>query len=237
MRPVLFLSHQASAGPGILADALESAGVPFAVARTWELAPPPSLDGVSALVVLGGEQNADDTSSHPYLATNRAILGEAVARDIPVLGVCLGAQILARALGGRVTPAAVRDIGWQPIEVLPEGRMDPVAGAFASCERLFQWHEDCFEVPSGSVLLARNAVGPQAFRFGRRAYGVQFHLEVTEETIAQWIKETDPATLRGMWGSSSEELVDGTARYLTAQAEAARGALNGFLSLTEERVS
>lgn len=234
MRRVLFLSHQASAGPGVLGDALEEAGIPFTVARTWQLERAPSLEGVSALVVLGGEQNADDTARHSYLATNRALVGEAVTSGVPVLGVCLGAQILARALGGRVARAAVREIGWQPIEATQAGRADPVVGPLTEVERLFQWHEDCFELPPDCVLLAESAVGPQAFRFGERAYGLQFHLEVTSETIAAWIEETDPATLRETWGSSGEDLVAGAARHLRAQAEAARRAVHGFLQLVGE---
>jgi GMP synthase (glutamine-hydrolysing) len=237
VKPILFLTHQASAGPGVLGQALAEAGVPYFEARTWELSSPPSLDGISALIVLGGEQNADDIARHPYLATNRALVEEAIRRDMPVLGVCLGAQILARALGGRVVPAAVREIGWQPIEATTEGRDDPVVRPLTRVGRLFQWHEDCFEVPPGAVLLARNDVGPQAFRFGKTAYGLQFHLEVTEETIAEWVAETDPVALRDTWGSSREELVAGAARYLEAQAGAARAALDGFLALLGERVA
>ena len=231
MKPVLFLAHQASAGPGVLGDELKDAGIPFSVAPTWEMPRTPSLDDVSALVVLGGEQNADDTARHPYLAANRVLVAGAVARGLPVLGICLGAQILARALGGRVARGTAREIGWKAITASPAGQLDPVVGPLAAVDRLFQWHEDCFELPPGCVPLAHNEVGPQAFRFGESAYGLQFHVEVTTATIEAWVQESGIVALREQWRSTPEELMSGAARHLPAQAKAARTALHAFLRL------
>ncbi len=148
----------------------------------------PSLDGYEALIVLGGPMNSDQIDTYPNLITEVDIIREAVSRDLSILGICLGAQLLAKALGGSVSRNAVREIGWYDIEMTEAGLRDPVLGTFAPTQEVFQWHEDGIALPPGAELLATSAASPvQAFRFGEHAYGFQFHLEANRPLIDRWL--------------------------------------------------
>ena len=148
----------------------------------------PSLDRYHGMVLLGGPMNADEIEKHPHLATELRLIERAIEREIPVLGICLGAQLIAKALGAKVKRSPHKEIGWYDVAVTEEGRRDPVLAHFRKVEKVFQWHGDTFEMPRGAELLA---VSPscrnQAFRFGRNVYGFQFHLEVDELLIARWL--------------------------------------------------
>jgi GMP synthase (glutamine-hydrolysing) len=149
----------------------------------------PTLDRYEALVVLGGPMNSDQIDSYPNLKTEVEIIREAVDRNMSVLGICLGAQLLAKALGGSVRRNAVREIGWYDVDVTDAGRSDPILSAFADRQRVFQWHEDGIELPPGAQLLASSPASPvQAFRYGEHAYGLQFHLEVDGSLIERWLR-------------------------------------------------
>lgn len=148
----------------------------------------PSLRGYVGLIVLGGPMNVDDVADHPHLATEIELLREANERGMQVLGICLGAQLLAKALGAPVEVAPRKEIGWHDVELSADGQTDPVIGEFQPVQRIFQWHGDRFGLPDGAVSLARSAVcDHQAFRFGDHAYGFQFHLEVSQPLIERWL--------------------------------------------------
>ncbi len=148
----------------------------------------PRLEGYDALIVLGGPMNADQISTFPNLLTEMEIIREAVGRDMPVLGVCLGAQLLAKALGGDVSRNALREIGWYDVTLTDAGLADPVLQVFGPRCEVFQWHEDGIALPPGGECLAGSALSEvQAFRFGARAYGFQFHLEVNRPLIERWL--------------------------------------------------
>ncbi len=148
----------------------------------------PDLSRYAALIVLGGPMNVDDTDRYPNLANEVDILKDALARDMSVLGICLGAQLLAKALGGSVDRAPGREIGWYDVELSRAGADDPVLSSFAPRQRVFQWHEDNIELPSGIEALAHSAECPvQAFRHGEHAYGFQFHLEVDRFLVERWL--------------------------------------------------
>ena len=149
----------------------------------------PSLDGYHGLVVLGGPMSVNDTKKHPHLTTELRVIEEAMERDFPILGVCLGAQLIARALGGRVQRNREKEIGWYDVSRTRNACEDPVLGHFKDSEKLFQWHGDTFELPRGAVHLATSpACSNQAFRIGEKVYGFQFHLEVDEPMIERWLK-------------------------------------------------
>jgi GMP synthase (glutamine-hydrolysing) len=140
------------------------------------------------LVVLGGQMNVDQTDIYPHLATEIAALREAIARGMPVLGICLGAQLLAAALGAAVRPNAVHEIGWYPLEPMQAAREDRLFRHFDGSQFVFQWHAYTFDLPPGAVHLASTATcRNQAFRHGGRAYGLQFHLEADEPLIRRWL--------------------------------------------------
>jgi len=176
----------------------------------------PQLDGYAALIVLGGPMNCDQINSYPNLITEVDILREAVDRDMSVLGICLGAQLLAKALGGRVVPNATREIGWYDVELTEAGAADPVLSAFSPNQQVFQWHEDGIELPDDVVHLASSpASNVQAFRHGEHAYGLQFHLEVNEPLIERWLTVPgNQATLAAEQGRICADVI----RSQTAQA-------------------
>ncbi len=148
----------------------------------------PKLDRYAAVIVLGGPMNADQIDSYPNLITEVDILREALERDMSVLGICLGAQLLAKALGGSVARNPLREIGWYDVELTEEGKSDPVLSAFAPRQEVFQWHEDGIMLPPDCVHLASSpASSVQAFRHGEHAYGLQFHLEVDQSLIERWL--------------------------------------------------
>ena len=129
-----------------------------------------------------------DTDRHPHLAVEMDLVRDAVERDLPVLGICLGAQLIAKALGGQVRRSPEREIGWYRLDVTNAAGEDPLFGHLEASEHVFQWHGDTFDIPEGAVHLASTAgCSNQAFRFGERVYGLQFHLEVDEPMIERWL--------------------------------------------------
>ncbi len=186
------LQHVAHEGPGVLADVLDEAGCAIRVIRLdlgEELPPPGSFDG---LVVMGGPMGAHDVDAHPWLADERELIAATVADDLAVLGICLGAQQLACALGAEVATAPRPEVGTGWVELTPSGRRDPVfgpewGGLSVGAVPCVHWHADTFTLPDGAVHLAASRDCPhQAFRFGARAYGLQFHLEVDAALARAW---------------------------------------------------
>lgn len=159
---------------------------------------PGPVQDFDALAVFGGGMSVADAERLPWLAGELELLRDAVSTGTPVLGVCLGAQLLAAAAGAPVHRAAVPEIGWLEVERLPPGADDPVLSGLPDRFTAYQWHSWTFELPAGAVELARSAVCPQAFRLGESAWGVQFHPEVTPDVLAEWIDdwESDPDAVR-----------------------------------------
>lgn len=171
---------------GHIGTELERRGIGFDYADLYQpgaMAPDPArYDG---LVFMGGPMSVNDPL--PYLEREARWIAEAVAARQPVLGVCLGAQLIAKALGARVYPNAVKEIGWFEIELTAEGAADPLFAGAAPRETVLQWHGETFDLPPGATWLASSAAcRHQAFRAGANAYALQFHLEVTPEMIEDW---------------------------------------------------
>jgi GMP synthase (glutamine-hydrolysing) len=149
----------------------------------------PSLDGYDGLVVLGGPMSVNDTDRLPYLITEMKLIEEALRRDLPVLGICLGAQLIAKTLGARVYPNKEKEIGWYDVSPTDKAQADPLLGAFRRTEKIFQWHGDTFDIPRSTLHLAFSSLcAHQAFRYGTSVYGLQFHLEVDEPMIYRWLR-------------------------------------------------
>ncbi|MCC5793115.1 MAG: gamma-glutamyl-gamma-aminobutyrate hydrolase family protein [Chromatiales bacterium] len=148
----------------------------------------PDLARYHGLIVLGGPMNCDQVNRHRHLATEIELIEQALVAGKPVLGICLGAQLLARALGAPVTRNGVPEIGWYDVEPTPAAAVDPLFRHFAPRQRIFQWHGDTFAIPRDAVHLARSPdCENQAFRWGDIAYGLQFHLEVDSAMIERWL--------------------------------------------------
>lgn len=148
----------------------------------------PELEGYDGLVLLGGPMNVDEEARYPHLRYELHLIEEALKRDIPVLGICLGSQLLAKALGSKVERNPVREIGWHEVQLSESGKCDPLLRHFQPAEKIFHWHGDTFELPRGAEHLASSQnCRNQAFRYGEKAYGLQFHLECDEALIERWL--------------------------------------------------
>jgi GMP synthase (glutamine-hydrolysing) len=157
----------------------------------WGTPPPRPLDSYDAVLVFGGAMHADQDAYHPWLTEETRWLEQVVDRGTPVLGICLGVQLLARAAGSWVGPLATPEIGWFDVELTEAGVADPVLGALPRSFEALQWHSYTYRVPAGAVELATSPACTQAFRLGEACWGVQFHPEVTEPQVGGWIVDTE----------------------------------------------
>ncbi len=164
---------------------MRTAGVPYEYVRTQEGEPiPESAEGLGGLVVLGGPMSVYETERYPHLEEEIRLIRDALGREIPLLGVCLGSQLLARALDTEVGPAGAKELGWGEVKTTYEAFYDPLFGSLGGSFTAFHWHGDAFELPEGATLLASSGPTPvQAFRYGEKAYGLLFHLEVDERLV------------------------------------------------------
>ncbi len=188
---VLAFRHVPFEGLGLIEPALESRGVAVDYADLYQAVPPlPDTSHYDGLIFLGGPMSANDPL--PYLRTEMGIVERALTAGTPVLGVCLGAQLIAKTLGARVYLNAQREIGWFDIHLARGAASDPVFTGLRQSETVFHWHGDTFDLPAGAELLARSdRTERQAFRYGRACYGMQFHLEVTPQMIVDWCEQDE----------------------------------------------
>jgi GMP synthase (glutamine-hydrolysing) len=190
---VLSIIHQEDAASGVFADAAAERGAEL---TEWNIsdgvAPPDPPDAYDAVLVFGGAMHVDQEHRHPWLRDEDALLRGLLDRRIPVLGVCLGAQLVAKALRARVGPLARPQIGWFDIEQTPEAADDAVFAQLPRRFSSFQWHSYGFDLPTNAVPLARDSVCLQAYRAGESAWGIQFHAEVTKESVEDWFRSSKP---------------------------------------------
>lgn len=197
---ILVLQHASVEGLGLFepvlldeadVDVLEAFGEP--VAYRHRVDRELNAGTADAVVILGGPQSVADHARHETLEDSLRLTRAALRADLPLLGICLGAQIIAWSLGARVRPGRIlglrKEIGWFPLELTERGRVDPLFHGFPSGELVFQWHGDTFDLPAGAWPLARSPLyEQQAFRYGRWVYGLQFHLEVVPLMVAEWLR-------------------------------------------------
>ncbi len=221
---VLSIVHEAgeTGGGGIFERAVPEGGhrLDRWLAADGEAPPgdPPAWD---AIMVFGGAMHPDQDAEHPWLGGEAAFIEAALAEGVPLLGVCLGAQLIARAAGAGVGPSDRPEVGWYDVGLTEEGAKDPVLGALPPRFRAFQWHYYTFELPAGAVQLAASAAARQSFRLGDRTWGIQFHAEVDRVMLDHWFAagadelpgpaeeiraETD--RLLGTWNAQGRALCD-----------------------------
>ena len=182
----LVLQHIACEPPGVFEDVLDERGVELHRVELDDGDALPDWRGFDAIVAMGGPMSVNDEAALPWLTEEKRAIGDAVRAGMPYWGVCLGVQLLAASLGARVFPGSEPEVGLLPVELTDEGRADPVFSGLESGLATLQWHGDTFDLPDGAVRLASSsAYANQAFRFDR-AYGVQFHLEVSAEMAREW---------------------------------------------------
>jgi GMP synthase (glutamine-hydrolysing) len=189
---VLAVVHGDEVRSGVFADPIAAGGHEL---EEWSIArrPAPSrpLEAYDAAFVFGGSMHADQEEAHPWLRDEKVLLRRFLDARKPVLGVCLGGQLVAKAAGAWVGRSSEPEIGWRHVELTPAAARDPV---FARLPRRFealQWHYYAFAVPEGATELARSPICSQAFRLGDLAWGVQFHPEITLAMVEQWLEEPE----------------------------------------------
>jgi GMP synthase (glutamine-hydrolysing) len=196
----LAIVHQPDAGPGVFAEEMRERGVEL---DEWLLSergtgPPLEIAEYDAVLTFGGAMHADQEDRHPWLRFEKDFLAAMIDDRMPILAVCLGSQVLAEAAGGSARRASEPEIGWGEVEITDEGARDPVIGPLAPRFTGFQWHSYEALPPDGSAILARSPVCGQAYRVGERAWGIQFHAEVTAADARKWIADyrTDEDAVR-----------------------------------------
>lgn len=236
MRKLLVFQHAPSEPLGVLDPMLRRWG--FRI-RYANFARDPGLEldlsRYHGLVVLGGPMNVDQAGLYPHLNTEIAAIREALRQGVPVLGICLGAQLLAAALGARVRPNRVREIGWYRLQPAPQASQDRLFRHFDGSQHVFQWHAYTFDLPPGAVHLASTgSCEHQAFRYGERAYGLQFHLEADERLIQRWLNvPAYRAEVEGTFGV--EQVLRDTHGHVASALKLSERVFHEFLELFEWR--
>jgi len=177
---------------GTITEWLRSNDTPFRILRAFSEEPLPAPDVSGAAIVLGGSMGVNDVGRYPFLSTVKSFIREAADLNVPFLGICLGGQLLADALGAHVHSGRHGEKGVHLVKLLEPAVADPLFSGIPAVFSTFQWHDDSFELPRGAVLLASSdTCAHQAFRYGARMYGLQFHPEVTREIVASWTRCSD----------------------------------------------
>jgi GMP synthase-like glutamine amidotransferase len=216
---VLSIVHELDAGSGV-----------FGEFPTWvpSTGPPPA--DFDALMIFGGSMHLDQNDEHPWLDPEKQFIREALRRGVPILGVCLGSQLLAEAAGARPHRISEPEIGWYDIEITDAGAADPLLGPLAPSVELFEWHHYAAPLPPGAVELARTPACVQAFRIeGKPAWGLQFHTEVTRENLWSWLDGWEKAEASGT-SFDPERIRAASELRIEKQNEVGRGIAERFLA-------
>jgi GMP synthase-like glutamine amidotransferase len=243
-RRCVVLQHAATEGPHRIADLFGEAGLAVETIPLQQGGRvPASLPTDVPLVVMGGSMGVADIGdpAHHYLAAEVPLLRDRLATGAPVLGVCLGAQLLAHAAGARVypnsrpspaggPPAPVYEVGWGPVDFLGVGR-EPALEGLSAREPMLHWHGDTFDLPDGAVHLAATKICPnQAFRVRQHLFGLQFHCELRGETIAAWVRDDADYVTGANGPGGGERILADTDRYLATASHAGDLLLRNILA-------
>jgi GMP synthase-like glutamine amidotransferase len=234
---VLALIHHDVSGPGLFPEVVTDHGheLEFWTPSEGEL--PRPVTEYDAVMAFGGGMQADQEDAHPWLRNALDALSECLEARIPVLGVCLGGQMLARAAGGDVRQAARAEWGWEPIELTDEGLADPLFAGRPRSFDVYQWHSYEFGLPPDAVLLARSDVSLQCFRVGECAWGLQWHPEVKGETILTWARHHRVATDGVPVPIDMPELEAAVAQRIRATNDDGRELCARFLAAAQARTA
>jgi GMP synthase (glutamine-hydrolysing) len=206
---VLIIKNVFTEGPGTIADYLRAEKIPFTLSDLSIGDVVPDLGSFTHLLIMGGPMAVYEMHRYPYLINEEQLINAAIRANKHVLGVCLGAQMVAHALGARVYAGGQREIGWYEIALTPDGMKDPLMSSLAmagkSAAQVFQWHGDTFDLPAGAVRIASSDLYPnQAFRYSDRVYALQFHIEVTPKIVSDWLKDEKGIDLNSVNAESNK---------------------------------
>jgi GMP synthase (glutamine-hydrolysing) len=226
---LLAILHGANVPPAIFAEEVEERGHRLDEwSLAWGTPPPQPPDAYDGVFILGGSMHADQDERHPWLREENFFIQRLLDLHIPLFGVCLGAQLIAKAAHTPVTPCDDPEVGWHDVELLPAAADDPLFSRLPQRFSAFQWHFYGFSTPAGAEELARSETCSQAFRLGDAAWGVQFHPEVTRDVIAGWIQ--DPAEEPPV---PAQQLLDETDALIEDWNEIGRALCGAFVDVVE----
>lgn len=212
------VQHVPHEGLGSIEDWASDRGHPITVTRVWAADEMPAPDSFDWLVVLGGPMSVHDSGRLPWLAAEKRFVRSAVDAGKRVIGICLGAQILAEALGGRVVPAGNREIGWFPVTMSAPSRHSRVFGVLPAAWEVFHWHGETFELPPGAIRLAGSeACENQAFLHGANVLAFQFHPEVTRALVEGMIHAGAADLVDGAWVQSPAQMLGDEPRFVKSR--------------------
>jgi len=217
MEPLLLVQNDPVETFGVAVRALDGAGADVIILdATDPSAPRPTLDELSGVIMFGGTMNVDEVDEHPFLKENRDLTREAIVRGVPYLGICLGAQMLARALDASVWRADVKEVGFEPVRPLPVAAGDPLLSIWSDGDMVFQWHQDTMALPPRAERLATgDRIAVQAYRVGELAWATQFHFEIDAAELELWLDEASQfMDLKDVWGKSAGEIRSEAARHM-----------------------
>jgi GMP synthase (glutamine-hydrolysing) len=191
MEEILVFQHDPFEDLGVFAGILERQAAHYRVIQLFDgETPTEDWERIKGLIVLGGPMSVQDELNYPFLRWEKRIIQAAIDEKVPIVGIGLGAHLIATTLGTSVYRRPIKEIGWSSVSITPQGQVDSLLGYLPENATVFQWHSDGFELPAGAVRLASSSnFENQAFRVGKTIYGLQFHLEVTPRMIERWIDE------------------------------------------------
>jgi GMP synthase (glutamine-hydrolysing) len=227
-RRVLVIEHTAGETPGLAGDALRAKGLELAFVRPFlGDSVPRELGGAIGLLVMGGPMGVYEADRYPHLRDEIRLIERAVDEGCPVLGVCLGSQLLAHALGAEVRKGPKKEVGWHTLTLTENGVVDPLFKGIESSFVGFHWHGDVFDLPKGAVSLARSELTRcQVFRHGTSVYGLLTHMEVTPDIVNAMVRAF-PEDI-GETGSSAAAILEGGERYLPSLSQRGRRVFAGW---------
>jgi GMP synthase (glutamine-hydrolysing) len=237
VRPILVVNHLRGPETGLVDDALRGEGLSLVETNIFFENPLlPGLEEISGIVSLGGMMGVPDAEDYPFLTSELELLADALAAETPILGLCLGAQLLAKAAGGEVRRLDRLYVGWPELVVLPAGREDPLCDRLPDRTVVLEWHEDTIDAPPGAAVLAETAgPGCAIFRIGSAAWGSQIHLELTPEMLSGWLSDPPVRDALEALGVDVAAFVRDAPSRLRRQGEATGAVIREFARLVRLR--
>lgn len=225
------LYHSRGETVGLIADVLKQLRLPFKDVHLHDgEGLPRDTSDLEGLIVMGGPMNVDEVQKYPFLLPEVQLIEKVLSEKKPVLGICLGAQLIAKALGEKVYPNTTKEVGWHPIQITPQGRKDPAFKNLPGTPNVLHWHGDTFDMPKGAVHLARtDKCLSQAFRWEDNVYALQFHLEVTPAMTKKWCQADCEQDFIKAAGETPEQIIKVTPQHAAALEPLAKTFFTSYL--------